>query len=96
MKRVAIVTGTRAEYGLLKPLIFAVQEDAGFELKLLVTGMHLMPEFGSTYKEIESDGLMIDAIIPDGLDGDTAESISKSMARALMGFSEAFAELQPD
>ncbi|NAY91645.1 UDP-N-acetylglucosamine 2-epimerase (hydrolyzing) [Muricauda sp. JGD-17] len=96
MKRIAIVTGTRAEYGLLKPLIFAVREDTDFDLKLLVTGMHLMPEFGNTYKEIEGDGLRIDAMIDDGLDGDSAKAITTSMGRALMGFAEVLAEQKPD
>lgn len=96
MRKIAIVTGTRAEYGLLRPLIFAIQKDKEFELKLLVTGMHLMPEFGYTYKEIETDGLNIDAKIEDGLDGDSAKSITKSMGRALMGFSEVYETLQPD
>lgn len=96
MKRVAIVTGTRAEYGLLRPLIFAIREDIKFELKLLVTGMHLMPEFGNTYKEIEADGLVIDVKIEDGLDGDSAKSITKSMGRALMQYADVFDEMKPD
>lgn len=96
MRRITVVTGSRAEYGLLRPLILAIQEEKEFELKLLVTGMHLMPEFGYTYKEIEADGISIDAKIEDGLDGDSAQSITKSMGRALMGFSEVYAKLQPD
>lgn len=96
MKRVAIVTGTRAEYGLLKPLIFAIKESTDFELRLLVTGMHLMPEFGNTYEEIESDGLVIDAKITDGLDGDTAAAITKAMGKSLIGFAKVFEEENPD
>ena len=59
MKRICIVTGTRAEYGLLKPIIDKVNKDKNQELQLLVTGMHLSPEFGLTYKEIEKDGYPI-------------------------------------
>ena len=68
---ICIATGTRAEYGLLKPLIEAIKNEPTWSLKLLVTGAHLSPEFGLTYKEIEQDGLHIDAnlakhIIPVG------------------------------
>ena len=59
MKKICVVTGTRAEYGLLKPLIKRIEEDAEVELQLVVTGMHLSPEFGLTYKEIEEDGYTI-------------------------------------
>ncbi|WP_127023274.1 UDP-N-acetylglucosamine 2-epimerase [Flagellimonas beolgyonensis] len=96
MRKIAIVTGTRADYGLLRPLIFAIKEDSELELKLLATGMHLIPEFGSTYREIESDGLSIDVKIEDGLDGDSAKSIAKAIGRAIIGFAEAFDELKPD
>ncbi|WP_431163721.1 UDP-N-acetylglucosamine 2-epimerase [Flagellimonas beolgyonensis] len=96
MRKVAVVSGTRADYGLLRPLIFAIKEDSELELKLLATGMHLIPEFGSTYREIESDGLSIDVKIEDGLDGDSAKSIAKAIGRAIIGFSEAFDELKPD
>ena len=56
MKKVCIVTGTRAEYGLLKPVIDKIHKAQDLELQLVATGMHLSPEFGLTYKEIESDG----------------------------------------
>ena len=96
MKRIAVVTGTRAEYGLLRPLILAIKDDNNFDLKLLVTGMHLLPAFGNTYKEIEADGIPIDIRIEDGLDGDSAKDITKAMGRALIGFAEAFDEIKPD
>lgn len=96
MKRVAVVTGTRAEYGLLRPLISAIKGDKSLDLKLLVTGMHLIPEFGNTYREIESDGFTIDAKIEDGWDGDSAKSITKSVGCALKGFAEVFDQLKPD
>lgn len=57
MRKICVTTGTRAEYGLLKPLIKKIHDDCELELQLVVTGMHLSPEFGLTYKEIEQDGL---------------------------------------
>ena len=59
--KICIATGTRAEYGLLKPLIEKINNDAAFTLQLLVTGAHLSPEFGLTYKQIEADGFTIDS-----------------------------------
>jgi len=96
MKKIALVTGTRAEYGLLKTLIRAIQNDQDFQLQLIVTGMHLMAEFGNTYQEIEQDGFTIDARVEDGLDGDTSAAITKSMGRAMVGFADVFERLKPD
>ena len=59
LKKICVVTGTRAEYGILKPLINKISLDRELELQLLVTGMHLSPEFGLTYKQIEKDGYLI-------------------------------------
>ena len=59
MKKICVITGTRAEYGLLKPLIQKIDRDGDLELQLVVTGMHLSPEFGLTYQEIEQDGFEI-------------------------------------
>lgn len=96
MKRIAVVTGTRAEYGLLKPLIKAIDLAKELQLQLLVTGMHLMPEFGNTYLQIIEDGFTIDAKIDDGLNGDNAMSISKAVGRATIGFAETIEELKPE
>ena len=60
MKRIVILTATRAEYGLLKPLMVKLKVDSDFDLRIAVTGMHLSPEFGMTVREIESDGMPID------------------------------------
>ena len=79
MKKICVVTGTRAEYGLLRPLIKRIQEDDDIELQIIATGMHLSPEFGLTYKEIEIDGFKIDEKIEILLSSDTAIGISKSM-----------------
>jgi len=96
MKKICIVTGTRAEYGLLFWLIKAVNEDSELELQLLVTGMHLSPEFGLTWKQIETDGFRITRKIEILLSSDTSVGISKSMGLAQISFAEAFEQLQPD
>lgn len=96
MKKIAVVTGTRAEYGLLKPLINKISEDPELELQLIVTGMHLSPKFGNTFKEIEKDGFFINRKIKDNLTGDLAIDITKSIATVMSGFAEALEELLPD
>ena len=94
-KKICIVTGSRAEYGLLYWLIRAVKEDLDLELQLIVTGMHLSSEFGFTYKEIEKD-FKIDKKIDMHLSLDNSVEISRSMGVAQTSFSEAFNELKPD
>ncbi len=91
-KRICIVTATRAEYGLLRPLIVKMKECREFDVSVAVTGMHLSPEFGLTYREIEADGITIDKKIEILLSADTSSAISKSMALALIGFSDYFRE----
>ena len=95
-KKICVVTGTRAEYGLLKELISQINQDKELELQLIVTGMHLSPEFGLTYKQIEKDGFFIDEKIEILLSSDTDIGISKSMGLALISFSEAYQRLKPD
>jgi len=94
-RRVCIVTGTRAEYGLLYWLMKEIEADSDFELQLVVTGMHLSPEFGLTYKEIEKE-FSINKKIEVLLSSDTAVGISKSMGLAQISFAEAYEELSPD
>lgn len=96
MNKIAIVTGTRADYGLLYWLIKGVHEDPDLELQLYVTGMHLSPEFGLTWKQIVNDGFPISKKIEILLSSDTSVGITKSNALALISFSEAFDELKPD
>ena len=95
MKKVCIITGTRAEYGLLYWLMKGIELDQELELQLIVTGMHLSPEFGLTYKEIEKE-FTINKKIEMLLSSDTAVGISKSMGLAQISFSEAYEELKPD
>ena len=94
-RKICVVTGTRAEYGLLYWLMKEIEADKDLELQLIVTGMHLSPEFGLTYKEIEKE-FKIDKKIEMLLSSDTAMGISKSMGLAQIGFAEAFEELKPD
>lgn len=96
MKKICIVTGTRAEYGLLKPLIDRIYHSDKFELQLAVTGMHLSTEFGLTYQEVEKDGYPITSKIEMLLSSDTPVGITKSMGLALIGFADYFAAYQPD
>ena len=94
-KKVCIVTGTRADYGLLYWLMKEIEVDNEFELQIIATGMHLSPEFGLTYKEIEKD-FKIDKKIEMLLSSDTAIGISKSMGLAQISFAEAYEDLKPD
>lgn len=95
-RKICVVTGTRAEYGLLYWSIKSLAEDPAFTLQLMVTGMHLSPEFGLTYKQIEADGFPIDKKVEMLLSSDTPTGIGKSMGLGMIGFVEAFAELKPD
>ncbi len=96
MKRISILTATRAEYGLLKPIISALKLNSDFDIRIVVTGAHLSTEFGFTYKEIENDGFFIDEKIETLLSSDLPSSISKSMGLAMIGFAEYFDRINPD
>lgn len=96
MKTITVLTATRAEYGLLSPIIRALIECRKFNIRVVVTGAHLSPEFGLTYKEIEKDGFEIDRKIEILLSSDTPSAISKSMGMAMIGFADYFAERKPD
>ena len=95
MKKICVVTGTRAEYGLLYWLLKEIEADKELELQLIVTGMHLSPEFGLTYKEIEKE-FKINKKIEMLLSSDTSVGISKSMGLAQISFAESYDELKPD
>lgn len=96
MKKICVVTGTRAEYGLLYWTIKALEAEPELQLQLCVTGMHLSPEFGLTYKQIEIDGFHIDKKVEMLLSSDSAVGVSKSIGLGVISFAEAFAELKPD
>ena len=96
MWKVCVVTSTRADYGILSGLLKKLDADRDIELKVVVTGMHLLPEFGETYKEIENDGFKIDEKIDISEKGDSAVSVSKTAANATAKFADYFAKKRPD
>ena len=96
VKKIAIVTGTRAEYGLLRPLMDKIAKDSQLRLQVFVTGMHLSHEFGFTYRYIEEDGFQITEKIETLMSSDTEIGISKSIGLGVIGFSEAFNRHKPD
>lgn len=96
MKNVCVFTGTRAEYGLLYWLLKDIQTSATLNLQLLVSGMHLSPEFGLTYKDIERDGFFIDEKVEMLLSSDTPVGIAKSIGLAILGLTDALSRLKPD
>ena len=95
-RKICVVTGTRAEYGLLRWVIQGIQDSDEIDLQLIVTGMHLSPEFGLTISEIEADGFCIDRKVEMLLSSDTPVGITKSVGLAMIGFADALSQLQPD
>ena len=96
LRKICVVTGTRAEYGLLFRLMKEIKADAELQLQIIATGMHLSAEFGHTYREIEKDGFVIDEKVEMLLSSDTAVGIVKSVGLACIGFADAYSHLQPD
>lgn len=96
MRRICVVTGTRAEYGLLRWLMRDIADDPELSLQVIATCMHLAPEFGETYREIEADGFVIDRKVEMLLSGDTPSAIGKSIGLGVIGFADAFQSLSPD
>lgn len=96
MRKICFVTGTRAEYGLLSRLMRLVKEDKDLRLQVIATNMHLMPEYGETYKEIEKDGFTIDKKVYMHKPSDDAHGIISSMAEEMQGMNDALSELKPD
>lgn len=94
--KILVISGSRADYGLLYWTIKRISKDPFFKLQICVTGMHLSKEFGLTYKEIEKDGFKIDYKINSLLPSDSGLAISKSIALGIQGFSDAFNNLKPD
>jgi GDP/UDP-N,N'-diacetylbacillosamine 2-epimerase (hydrolysing) len=95
-RKICVVTGSRADYGLLHPVILGISLDLELELQLVVTGMHLSEEFGSTVAEIEADGFEINYKVPTLANSDSPEGIAKSIANGIEGCASAFAKLNPD
>ena len=95
-RRVAYVTGTRADYGLFSEPLKRIREQPDLELALVVTGMHLEPEFGMTVGEIEADGMPVAARVRNLTGGDTAADQALSIGNAIAGITPALVELRPD
>lgn len=95
-RKICIVTGTRAEYGLLYWLMKEIATDAELQLQIIATGMHLSPEFGLTVQHIETDGFVIAAKVEMLLSSDTPIGITKSIGLGVIGFADALDRLQPD
>ncbi|MFT5250182.1 MAG: GDP/UDP-N,N'-diacetylbacillosamine 2-epimerase (hydrolyzing) [Ulvibacter sp.] len=95
-RKICVITGSRAEYGQLFWILKEIQEDNELELQLIVTGMHLSPEFGQTSEIIKNDGFKITRKVEVLLSSDTAVGISKSMGLAMISFSEVFETIRPD
>jgi GDP/UDP-N,N'-diacetylbacillosamine 2-epimerase (hydrolysing) len=95
-RKICVVTGTRAEFGLLRWLMQELKQQPELELQVVATGMHLSPEFGSTYREIEEAGFTIHARVEMLLSADTTTAVTKSMGLGVIGFADAYERLQPD
>ena len=96
MKKIVILTATRAEYSLLAPIIKRLSLDPEIDVRVVATGAHLSKEFGMTVNEIKNDGVKVDKEIEILLSSDTPSAITKTMGIALMGFADYFAETKPD
>lgn len=95
-QKLCVITGSRAEYGLLKPLMRIIDADPEYDLQVIATGMHLSPQFGSTYKDIEGDGFRIDRKINILTASDDEIGVAKSVGLGISGFADAFDQLKPD
>ena len=95
-RKICVVTGTRAEYGLLRWVMQGIKDDPTLTLQVIATGMHLSPEFGLTWREIESDGFVIDYKVEMLTSSDTSVGIAKSMGLGMIGFADALQALKPD
>ena len=96
MRKIMVITGTRAEYGILKPVLTAIKRHPQLNLSLLVTGMHLSHEVGYTAKEIENDGFCIDNKVDMLLSSDTKEAMAKSLGIGIMGIVQVIETAKPD
>lgn len=96
MKKILVVTGTRADYGIYYPILKAIEQDWEMDLRLLVTGMHLSPQYGNTVKHIENDGFQISAKVDCLLQGSTHANMAKAIGLAIMGMTPVMEDVAPD
>lgn len=95
-RRITVITGTRSEYGLLYPVMRAIETHPKLELSIIATGMHLSREHGYTLDEIKKDGFSIDATVDMLMSGDTGASMAKSLGKGIIGITEALEKIKPD
>lgn len=95
-RKICIITGTRAEYGLLYPVMRLLQNHSELDLSIIVTGMHLLPEFGFTVEEIQTDGFKIDDKVPMFQNNDTVDTMAKSVGNGIIGLTYALRKISPD
>ena len=95
-RKICVITGSRAEYGLLRWVMQGIKDETSLTLQIIATGMHLSPQFGNTYQEIEGDGFVIDRKVQMLTGSDTPVGIAKSMGNGMIGFADALNELKPD
>ncbi|SNZ20125.1 UDP-N-acetylglucosamine 2-epimerase [Cohaesibacter gelatinilyticus] len=95
-RKICVITGTRAEYGLLRWVMDGIHQDPDLTLQIIATGMHLSPEFGLSYQEIEQDGYTIDRKVEMLVSSDTSVGIAKAMGLGMIGMADALNDLQPD
>lgn len=95
-RTIAVLTGTRADYGLLKSLMSEIQKDKELKLQVIATGTHLSAHYGMTVQIIEADGFQVDCRVPITLSSDTAEGMGKSLGEAVLGLTQALSQLKPD
>jgi len=96
VKKICVVTGTRADYGLLRFVMEGIRNASDLQLQIIATGMHLSPDFGMTAGEIEGDGFHIDQRVEMLMSSDTPVGVSKSIGLGMIGFADAYAQLKPD
>ena len=96
MRNICVITGTRADYGLLSGIMYAIKSSDEFELQIIASCMHLSEDFGLTYKEIERDGYIINEKIDMLLPGNSTLSVSKSIGKGVIAFADAYERLKPD
>ena len=95
IRKICVVTGSRAEYGLLTPTLKAINHHPSLDLQLVVTGTHLSNFHGYTLSEIQADGFTVDAEVEMLLTSDSSSAVAKSTALAVSGFADVFKSLQP-